>query len=63
MLRQQLDPLAEENFVELGVNVLAFELPGPGVTTFEPVFTPESLEDALGRMPLLPGNAVITPRI
>ena len=32
VLRQQLDQLAQGNFVELGVNVLAFGLPGTGKT-------------------------------
>ncbi len=32
LLRQQLDLLAHGNFVELGVNVLAFGLPGTGKT-------------------------------
>ena len=32
VLRQQLDQLAHGNFVELGVNVLAFGLPGTGKT-------------------------------
>ena len=32
VLRQQLDQLAHGNFVELGINVLAFGLPGTGKT-------------------------------
>ena len=32
VLRQQLDQLAQGSFVERGVNVLAFELPGTGKT-------------------------------
>ena len=32
VLRQQMDQLAQGNFVELGVNVLAFGLPGTGKT-------------------------------
>ena len=32
MLRQKLDQLAQGSYVELGINVLAFGLPGTGKT-------------------------------
>ena len=50
MLRQQLDQLAQGNFVELGVNVLAFGLPGAGKT--HPLC-------ALGHRLVEPGHSVL----